>query len=59
MAKTDLNKESDIALRKGNSAVYQMEKAKKSMKAQLANPETKQATLDFIFGKSEENPIKR
>jgi hypothetical protein len=29
------------------------------MKAQLANPETKQATLDFIFGKSEENPIKR
>lgn len=59
MAKTDLNKESDIALRKGNSAVYQMEKAKKSMKDQLSNAETKQATLDFIFGKSEENPIKR
>ncbi len=59
MAKTNLNGENDIALRKGNSAVYQMEKAKKSMKAQLANPETKQATLDFIFGKSEENPIKR
>ena len=59
MAKTDLNKESDIALRKGNSAVYQMEKAKKSMKDQLSNAETKQATLDFIFGKSKENPIKR
>ena len=59
MAKFDLNKESDIALRKGNSAVYQMEKAKKSMKDQLRNAETRQATLDFIFGKSEENPIKR
>lgn len=59
MAKFDLNKESDIALRKGNSAVYQMEKAKKSMKDQLSNAETRQATLDFIFGKSSENPIKR
>ena len=59
MAKTDLNKESDIALRKGNSAVYQMEKAKKSMKDQLADKETRQKTLDFIFGVSEENPIKR
>ena len=59
MAKFDLNKESDIALRKGESAVYQMEKAKKSMKEQLSDAETKQATLDFIFGKSEENPIKR
>jgi hypothetical protein len=59
MAKFDLNKESDIALRKGNSAVYASEKAKKSMKEQLSNDETKQATMDFIFGKSEENPIKR
>jgi hypothetical protein len=59
MAKFDLNKESDIALRKGSSAVYKSEKAKKSMKDQLSNAETKQATLDFIFGKSEENPIKR
>ena len=59
MAKFDLNKESDIALRKGNSAVYQMEKAKKSMKTQLLNADTKQATLDFIFSKTEENPIKR
>ena len=59
MAKTNLNSDNDIALRKGSSAVYQVEKAKKSMKEQLNNPETKQATLDFIFGKSEENPIKR
>ena len=28
-------------------------------KTQLSDPETKQKTLDFIFGKSEENPIKR
>ena len=33
-------------------------KSLKSKKTQLSNAETKQATLDFIFGKSEENPIK-
>ena len=59
MAKTNLNSDNDIALRKGSSAVYQVEKARKSMKEQLSNPETKQATLDFIFGKTQENPIKR
>lgn len=59
MAKTNLNGENDIALRKGSSAVYQSEKAKKSMKDQLADKETRQKTLDFIFGVSEENPIKR
>ena len=30
-----------------------------TVKTQLSNNKTKQATLDFIFGKSEENPIKR
>lgn len=30
-----------------------------TVKTQLSNSETKQSTLDFIFGKSEENPIKR
>ncbi len=59
MAKFDLNKESDIALRKGNSAVYKADKIAKSVKAQLNVEDTKQKTLDFIFGKSEENPIKR
>ena len=34
-------------------------KIPKSVKTQLSNEQTKQATLDFIFGKSEENPIKR
>lgn len=59
MAKTNLNSENDVALRRGSSAVYQAEKNRKSMKDQLADKETKQKTLDFIFGISEENPIKR
>ena len=59
MAKSDLNIDNDIALRKGNSAVYQAEKAKKSMKDQLSDAGTRQKTLDFIFGVSEDNPIKR
>ena len=59
MAKFDLNTENDNALRKGNSAVYKADKMAKSVKAQLNTAETKQAALDFIFGKSEENPIKR
>lgn len=57
--KSDLNVENDIANRRGSSAVYHAEKSKKSMKAQLADKDTRQKTLDFIFGVSEENPIKR
>ena len=57
--KFDKNKENDEAIRKGISAVYKTEKAKKSLKAQLADPVTKQNTLDFIFGKTTENPITR
>ena len=30
-----------------------------TLRTQLSDNKTKQATLDFIFGKSEENPIKR
>ena len=59
MAKFDLNKENDEALRKGTSAVYKADKTTKSVKAQLVKAETKQATLDFIFGKTTENPITR
>lgn len=57
--KSDLHKENDEAIRKGNSAVYKADKIAKSVKAQLANCETKQNTLDFIFGKTTENPITR
>ena len=57
--KSDKNTENDNTLRKGNSADYKADKMAKSVKAQLNTAETKQAALDFIFGKSEENPIKR
>lgn len=57
--KFDKNKENDEAIRKGISAVYKAEKAKKSLKAQLADPVTKEKVLDFIFGKTTENPITR
>ena len=57
--KSDLHKENDEAIRKGNSAVYKADKIAKSVKAQLANAETKQNTLDFIFGKTTVNPISR
>ena len=57
--KSDLHKENDEAIRKGNSAVYKADKIAKSVKAQLANCETKQNTLDFIFGKTTENSITR
>ena len=30
-----------------------------TLRTQLSDNKTKQAALDFIFGKSEENPIKR
>lgn len=59
MAKTNLNLENDQALRKGTSAVYKADKVSKSVKTQLSNPETKQSALDFIFGKTTENPIIR
>jgi hypothetical protein len=58
-SKTNLNLDNDIALRKGTSAVYQMEKNRKSVSEQLKDEAVKSATMDFIFGKSTENPIKR
>lgn len=57
--KSDVNVENDVAIRRGSSAVYHSEKSKKSMQSQLNNEETKNATLDFIFGRSETNPIIR
>lgn len=57
--KSDVNVENDKAIRNGVSAVYHTEKAKKSMQGQLSNEEVKNATLDFIFGRSDVNPIIR
>lgn len=57
--KTDLNVENDIALRRGSSAVYRDEANKKFVQEQLKDEAVKQATMDFIFGRSTENPIIR
>lgn len=44
---------------KERRTILNSKKAIEPVKTQLSNSETKQAALDFIFGKSEENPIKR
>ena len=44
---------------KERSKIVYSTKSNGTVKAQLSDNKTKQATLDFIFGKSEENPIKR
>jgi hypothetical protein len=46
---TNINAENDIALRKGTSALYQHSKERDILSSAMANPETKQAILDFIF----------
>lgn len=56
--KSDLNKENDAAYRAGVSAVYGQNKKNKSKQNALKDEEVKQQTLDFIFGKSEINPLK-
>lgn len=59
MAKSNLNVDNDIALRKGISAVYKVECDRKAVQEQLKDSAVKQATMDFIFGKSNVNPIVR
>ena len=44
---------------KERSKISYSTKSNGTVKTQLSNEEIKQKTLDFIFGKSEENPIKR
>ena len=56
--KSDINAENDKANRAGVSAVYKSQKLKTGRKNTLKDEETKQKTLDFIFGKSDENPLK-
>ena len=48
--KSNLNIENDIASRAGMKAVNASEKARKNISNQMKNEDTKQATLDFIFG---------
>lgn len=59
MAKTNLNADNDVALRKGTSAVYRDEANRKFVQEQLKDENIKKATMDFIFGLSDENPIIR
>ena len=59
MAKTNLNLDNDVALRKGSSAVYKAEANKKFVQEQLKDESIKQAAMDFIFGLSEVNPLVR
>ena len=51
--KSDINAENDKANRVGTSAVYKSLKLKTGRKIALKDEETKQKTLDFIFGKVE------
>ena len=55
--KADLNKENDSILRKGASAVYSIKKSEEKKAVKLKDAEIKQKTLDYIFGKSDENPL--
>lgn len=59
MAKSNLNIDNDIALRKGTSAVYKVEANRKFVQEQLKDEAIKKATMDFIFGLSDVNPIQR
>jgi hypothetical protein len=57
--KSNANEENDKIQRAGISALYKETKAKKSKQELLKDDEIKQKTLDFIFGKSEENPLQK
>lgn len=54
---TDVNKDNDIALRKGLSAVYKHNKQKTVINNAISDPEIKDALMDFIFGKIDKSPL--
>lgn len=55
--KTDVNKESDEMMRKGLSHLYATKKVSEAKRERMKNPETKKAVMEYIFGKSNENPL--
>lgn len=59
MAKFDLNKQNDEMLRKGSSELYKIEKEKARKKEILSNGDNKQKLMNFLFGKSEVNPLSK
>jgi len=56
--KTDVNKENDEITRKGQEALYKAQKESSERKAKMAQPVIKEQVLDFIFGKSDYNPLR-
>lgn len=56
---TNLNSENDKAFRAGQSAVYHVTKNKKELKEVFKVQGTTESLMDFIFGKSEDNPLVR
>ena len=56
---TNINSENDKALRAGQSAVYHVTKNKKELKEAFKVQGTTESLMDFIFGKSEVNPLVR
>lgn len=57
MRKSELTKEADSFNRKGSSALYKEEKVKKSVTTALLDTDVKSAAMDYIFGKTDENPL--
>lgn len=57
MAKVNLNKEQDEAARKGLSSVNREAKVKAERKEKLKNEEVKVKSMDYIFGKTDVNPL--
>jgi len=55
--KTNLNIQNDEMTRKERSEIYKIEKEKARKKQILQDPESKKQLMDFLFGKSDENPL--
>jgi hypothetical protein len=56
--KTDVNKENDEIMRKGLSALYKQDKEIKERRAKMEKEGVKEQVMDFIFGKSDYNPLR-
>lgn len=57
--KSELNKDNDIMSRKGLSELYKSKKEIKRKVDLLQDKDIKQKTMDFIFGKTDENPLSK
>lgn len=55
--KSDINKENDIMSRKGLSAIHSDKKIKSAKKEELSKEGKKEELMDWLFGKSDKNPL--